>query len=252
MVLLGGVRTIFVLSGLFSLLASRTAWVAIGMGSRTISVPLGFLNMIYFFVYGSLLLCGVISSDHPDVRRFFYLFWLFFLFIFAGFRFEVGCDWDGYRNIFEQLRYVDVFDAAQRREPLFEIANTLLHRYELEYPYINVICSFIFFLGMHRLAKREPDPYGILVLSFPVLVINLPMSGIRQAAATNRRGAGYQCRAPAVRGSNVCRMHGAAGGAPKGNRNALKHGGFTAETLALRKEVQALAQMARETMAAIE
>ncbi len=34
--------------------------------------------------------------------------------------------------------------------------------------------------------------------------------------------------------------------------NALKHGGFTAETLALRKEVQALAQMARETMAAIE
>ena len=47
-------------------------------------------------------------------------------------------------------------------------------------------------------------------------------------------------------------MHGAAGGAPKGNRNALKHGGFTAETLALRKRVQALAQMARETMAAIE
>ncbi len=47
-------------------------------------------------------------------------------------------------------------------------------------------------------------------------------------------------------------MHGAAGGAPKGNRNALKHGDFAAETLALRKEVQALARMARETMAAIE
>ena len=47
-------------------------------------------------------------------------------------------------------------------------------------------------------------------------------------------------------------MYGAAGGAPKGNRNALKHGGFTAETLALRKEVHALAEMARETTAAIE
>jgi len=47
-------------------------------------------------------------------------------------------------------------------------------------------------------------------------------------------------------------MHGAAGGAPKGNRNALKHGDFAAETLALRKEVQALARLARETMAAIE
>ena len=47
-------------------------------------------------------------------------------------------------------------------------------------------------------------------------------------------------------------MHGAAGGAPKGNRNALKHGDFTAEALALRKEISALARMARETMAAIE
>jgi len=34
--------------------------------------------------------------------------------------------------------------------------------------------------------------------------------------------------------------------------NALKHGGFTAETLALKREIQALAQLARETVAAIE
>ncbi len=47
-------------------------------------------------------------------------------------------------------------------------------------------------------------------------------------------------------------MHGAAGGAPRGNTNALKHGDFTAETLALRREIQALARMARETMAAME
>jgi uncharacterized protein YjcR len=47
-------------------------------------------------------------------------------------------------------------------------------------------------------------------------------------------------------------MHGAAGGAPKGNRNALKHGDFTAETLALKRQISALARMAREAMAAIE
>ncbi len=50
----------------------------------------------------------------------------------------------------------------------------------------------------------------------------------------------------------VCRMHGAAGGAPKGNRNALKHGGFTAETLALKREIQALARMVSEAMRAME
>jgi uncharacterized protein YjcR len=47
-------------------------------------------------------------------------------------------------------------------------------------------------------------------------------------------------------------MHGAGGGAPKGNRNALKHGDFTAEGLALKKQINALARMARETMRAIE
>jgi hypothetical protein len=50
-------------------------------------------------------------------------------------------------------------------------------------------------------------------------------------------------------GSSVCRMHGAGGGPPKGNRNALKHGDFTAETLALKRQISALARMARETIA---
>jgi hypothetical protein len=47
-------------------------------------------------------------------------------------------------------------------------------------------------------------------------------------------------------------MHGAGRGALKGNRNALKHGECSAETRALKKEIHALARMARETMAAIE
>jgi uncharacterized protein YjcR len=47
-------------------------------------------------------------------------------------------------------------------------------------------------------------------------------------------------------------MHGAGGGAPKGNKNALKHGECSTETRALKREMQALARLARETMAAIE
>jgi uncharacterized protein YjcR len=47
-------------------------------------------------------------------------------------------------------------------------------------------------------------------------------------------------------------MHGTGGGAPRGNGNALKHGEYSAETIALKRKIQALARMARETMAAIE
>jgi uncharacterized protein YjcR len=66
------------------------------------------------------------------------------------------------------------------------------------------------------------------------------------------KGSGKPCRSPAMRGCSVCRMHGAGGGAPKGNKNALKHGDFTAEGLALKRQISALARMARETMGAIE
>ncbi|MFO3797436.1 MAG: HGGxSTG domain-containing protein [Anaerolineales bacterium] len=41
---------------------------------------------------------------------------------------------------------------------------------------------------------------------------------------------GHPCQSPAVRGRRRCRMHGGMNqGAPKGNRNAWKHGNRSAE-----------------------
>jgi uncharacterized protein YjcR len=77
---------------------------------------------------------------------------------------------------------------------------------------------------------------------------------MRQALRCHARSkkSGSPCQAPAMRGHNVCRMHGAGGGAPKGNRNALKHGGFTAEGLELKRQISAFARMARETIRTLE
>jgi Resolvase, N terminal domain len=80
--------------------------------------------------------------------------------------------------------------------------------------------------------------------------MHLPMHQALRCRARSKRS-GLRCRSPAVRGHSVCRMHGAGGGAPNGNRNALKHGNFTAETLALKRESTALARIARETLMAI-
>jgi hypothetical protein len=50
------------------------------------------------------------------------------------------------------------------------------------------------------------------------------------------------CRAPAVRGFDVCRFHGARGGAAHGDRNAWKHGArgeaWASEAAALRALVR--------------
>ena len=62
--------------------------------------------------------------------------------------------------------------------------------------------------------------------------------------------AGGPCRAPAVRGRRRCRMHGGAegSGAPKGNRNARRHGMFAGDAIAERKEIEALLDEARKLL----
>jgi hypothetical protein len=59
---------------------------------------------------------------------------------------------------------------------------------------------------------------------------------------------GGPCHAHAVHGKKRCRMHGGApgSGAPRGNRNARKHGLFTREAIAERKRIQELLGEARK------
>ena len=63
-----------------------------------------------------------------------------------------------------------------------------------------------------------------------------------------RTRCGSPCRSPAVKGKQRCRMHGGAAGsgAPRGNRNALKHGLRSAEVLGLQRQVRKLLREARE------
>jgi hypothetical protein len=56
---------------------------------------------------------------------------------------------------------------------------------------------------------------------------------------------GLPCRAPAVRGWRVCRMHGAGGG-------AWKHGGRSGDTVLLRRLASTFARVACDTETMVE
>ena len=63
--------------------------------------------------------------------------------------------------------------------------------------------------------------------------------------ATSKR-TGLPCRSPAVRGFRVCRMHGARGGAPEGERNGnYRHGARTKQSLQIARLIKTLARSAR-------
>jgi uncharacterized protein YjcR len=71
------------------------------------------------------------------------------------------------------------------------------------------------------------------------------MNQARLCRAKSKRS-GKPCKAPAVKGWTVCRMQGAGGGAPKGNRNAVRHGRYTAQAIAARRQLRALLRDSRE------
>ena len=69
-----------------------------------------------------------------------------------------------------------------------------------------------------------------------------------------RTRSGELCQYPAINGKRRCSMHGGASGsgAPSGNKNAWRHGHYTAEALARRRELSELIRMARDTLVELE
>jgi hypothetical protein len=74
------------------------------------------------------------------------------------------------------------------------------------------------------------------------------MLASRRCGAKTRSGG--SCHSPAVHGKKRCRMHGGAqgSGAPRANRNARKHGLFTRDAIAERRQIQRLLGEARKLL----
>jgi hypothetical protein len=79
-----------------------------------------------------------------------------------------------------------------------------------------------------------------------------PMLASQRCGAKTRSG--KPCRSPAVQGKRRCRMHGGAAGsgAPRGNKNARKHGLYTREAIAQRRQLGELMRQSRKLMLEIE
>jgi hypothetical protein len=74
--------------------------------------------------------------------------------------------------------------------------------------------------------------------------MHLPMHLAPRCLARTRRG--NPCQSPAMKNGR-CRMHGGPSpGAPRGNRNAWKHGRYSAEAIARRRAIAALMRFARQ------
>ena len=139
--------------------------------------------MLYVGLTYVLFMLRYALARQGALRKQLYFVVLVALFVFSAFRYQVGCDWSGYYYQYLGAAYLDWSSITAIREPIWWAILGWIQDMGLPYPVANIVSSAIFFLGVHVLARRQPDPLGFLVLLFPILIINMPMSAIRQGAA---------------------------------------------------------------------
>lgn len=110
------------------------------------------------------------------------------LVLFVGTRRWVGCDFNGYLKRFEiYTLLVDLgrgSEILERAEAGFGLLNLAVIHAGLDYYWINITCAVIFFACLVTFAGRRESPLTLLTLAFPILIVQLAMSGLRQATAT--------------------------------------------------------------------
>ena len=146
-----------------------------------------YADFYLMFVYLSIFfIVGFFSILLPNRGVSWLLLILFaaFLLLFAGTRYYVGCDYVGYLLRFERAPLdFSLSNLIGREEAGFNGILGFLKFSGYSYSSLLMICSAIYVLCLCRFASLFRSPAIFLVLAFPVLMVQLGMSGIRQALA---------------------------------------------------------------------
>lgn len=139
---------------------------------------------IYLGIYTGLLLLGLSIRRNAEL-------WMLgaavlFLLIFMGTRYDTGCDFKGYLNRFELLPPgVPLSDAFGRDEFGFQLILTFVRSIDASYMWVNVISTAVMLTNILLFLRGRHQPLMMLAVFFPILLIQLGMSGLRQGIAVS-------------------------------------------------------------------
>ena len=136
---------------------------------------------LYVSIYMLLSLLALLHIGKGRQGIVFLFLYMFFV-LFVGTRLETGCDFYGYLVRFNVLG-TELESFAQITEPGYYLLSYLVKSLGLGFVWVNFFGALIFFYFYIRFAKNHPNPFLLIALMFPLLVIQLSMSGLRQAIA---------------------------------------------------------------------
>lgn len=110
--------------------------------------------------------------------------WILFLIVFVGTRLETGCDFGAYVHRYNFFNVsATIRQIITNIEPGFQLITYLVKSNGFSYVWFNVLCAIGFFLLVRIFISYHPSPILLLTIMFPILIVQLSMSGIRQALA---------------------------------------------------------------------
>jgi hypothetical protein len=145
--------------------------------------------LFYNAVLYILVFMNLAAYGSPRLIRPLYFVGFAALWFMASFRWQVGCDFGSYMHQFEgKLSSADISNPSSYKEPGYVFLIYILHLLNMPWYYLNVACAISVFAGIHVLSRREPNRLLFLSLLYPMYVVGLSMSAVRQGLA-----AGFVC-----------------------------------------------------------
>lgn len=139
--------------------------------------------MIYFGVFFGLLVIHFATFNDKHVQRFAFWMCIVLLLVFVGLRFEVGCDWNNYYRWHGITSQWGWFEVLATSDIFYFGLNKFVHSFDGSFLWMVLFVAAIFFAGLAYFASREDNPVIYLFFAYPLLIVSLSMTLVRQSAA---------------------------------------------------------------------
>lgn len=101
--------------------------------------------------------------------------------LMIGFRYGVGGDWGSYENILYEIK--NGVANTRSADPGYTYLNVLTASLGLGLWFVDLVCAILFTWGLVKFARRQPNPWLVMLVSVPYLIIVVAMGYTRQAVA---------------------------------------------------------------------
>ena len=140
--------------------------------------------MVYYLsLFFLVFLFSKLDINSTKLKKKFWLLSLFLIFIVLGSRYYIGGDYFGYANLYEKMNDINFDNPYSQFEFIYYTIILVANKLGLGYFLTNFIFLLIFLFFLEKYLKKYPNPFFVLFISIPILLIPISINFMRQAIA---------------------------------------------------------------------